>query len=267
MSDIEYYNADNYIILSENEKSMMIKMDYRSLNQSIGSWSYNREIKPEIVQNLFENIQDNSNNIIWILTAVKERTSNTIFLIDGQHRYEAIKKLMQNDVDFNEERFVYIQVYLINNIEDDDEYIIDLFIKINNHAEFNIPDFPSRRNIKIVKKIIKDKILKNGISTNERTNSAHQPRIHKKTLHTKFNQYNSYIKDIDEEIILQNFKIINNYISLKSYAEIFDNQEETNKKIWEKAKEYKFYLGFRHCNEKYLIDNIIKNINNPELFI
>ena len=153
MTDGEYYNADNYITLSENENSMMIKMDCRSLIQSIGSWSYNREIKPEVVDQLYSNIIDNSNNIIWILTAVKERSSNTIYLIDGQHRYEAIKKLLLNDLDFKEDRFVYIQVYLIDSIQEDDEYIIDLFIKINNHAPFNIPDFPSRQNIKIIKLI------------------------------------------------------------------------------------------------------------------
>jgi hypothetical protein len=246
-------------------------MDYRTLNQSVGSWSYNREIKPEIVEKLYDNIQDNSNNIIWILTAIKERLSNTIYLIDGQHRYEAIKKLLQNDFDFNEERYVFIQVYLIDNIEEDDEYIIDLFIKINNHAPFNIPDFPSKQNIKIIKKIIKDKILKNGIITNEKTKTAHQPRIHRKTLHIILNQYNSYIKDINDDIIIQNLKTINNYISLKNYKEIFDCHEEaekqSNKKAWEKSKELKFYIGLKNCNEKYLIDNIIKNINNPEIFI
>jgi len=270
MTDGEYYNAENYITLSENENSMMIKMDCRSLIQSVGNWSYNREIKPEVVEELYSNIIDNT-NIIWILTAVKERSSNTIYLIDGQHRYEAIKKLLLNDLDFKEDRFVYIQVYLIDSIQEDDEYIIDLFIKINNHAPFNIPDFPSRQNIKIIKKIIKDTILKNGIITNEKTNTAHQPRIHKKTLHTKFNQYNNFIKDINDEIIIQNLKIINNYISLKKYEEIFNNEKEaekqTNKNAWEKAKEIKFYLGFRYCNEKYLLDNIIKNIDNPEIFI
>ena len=100
MSDIDYYNEDNYITLSENEKSMIIKMDFRNLYESVGSWSYNREIKQEVVDKLFENIKDRSNNITWILTAVKERSANLIYLIDGQHRYEAIKKLIENDVHY-----------------------------------------------------------------------------------------------------------------------------------------------------------------------
>jgi hypothetical protein len=267
----QFYSANNYITLSENETSIMIKMDYRTLNQSIASWSYNREIMPDIVENLYDNIKDPSNNIIWILTAVKEKSNNELYLIDGQHRYEAIKKLMLNDIEFREERFVYIMVYLINNINEDDEYIIDLFTKINNNAPFNIPDFPSRRNIKIIKKIIKDKILKNGISTDEKRMRANQPKIHRKTLHTILNKYNDYIKDIDEDIIIQNLKTINNYISLKNYLEIFtisdENEKDANKNAWEKAKKLKFYLGFTKCNEKYIIDNIIKNISNPDLFI
>lgn len=144
-------------------------------------------------------------------------------------------------------------------------------MKLNNHSPLYLHDFPSIQNINIIKKIIKDKILKNGISINEKTNTSHQPRIHKKLLHTKFNQYNRFIKDLNDEIIIQNLKIINAYISLKRYEQIFDNKDEalkqTNKKAWEKAKELKFYLGFRNCNERFIIDNIIKNIRNPENFM
>jgi hypothetical protein len=266
----EYHFAENYMTLSENETSMVIKMDFRTLNQTIAYWSYNRELISNVVDNYYDIVKDNTNPIVWVLTAVKAKEQSQLYLIDGQHRYEAIKKLMVSDIEFNEERFVYIVVYKINSIEEEDEYIIDLFTKINNHAPFNIPDLPSTRNIKIIKTIIKDKILKNGISTNDRTNSCHQPRIHKKTLHAKFNTFNNYIKDMTEEQIIHNLKIINNYIGLKSYLDVYtskeDSEKQANKNAWEKAKELKFYLGFRNCNEKYTFDNIMININNPELF-
>jgi len=271
MSDIQYYNADNYITLSENEKSMIIKMDFKNLYENVGSWSYNREIKQDVVDRLYENIQDPSNNITWILTAVKERSANKIYLIDGQHRYEAIKKIIENDFNNRNNKYIYIQVYLIDSIKDDDEYIIDLFMKLNNHSPLYLHDYPSIQNIKIIKMIIEDRILKNGISIDEKWLTAKQPRIHKKTLHAKFNQYNYFIRNINEDMIVQNLIIINNYISLKRYEQIFDNYEEadkqTNKNAWEKARGLNFYLGFKNCNQKYLIDNIIKNIKNPEIFI
>ena len=144
-------------------------------------------------------------------------------------------------------------------------------MKLNNHSPLYIHDFPSIQNIKIIKKILKDKTLKIGISINEKTLTAHQPKIHKKTLHTKFNQYNHFIKHLNDDIIIHNLTIINNYIGLKAYEEIFKNEKEvekkTNQNAWEKAKDLKFYLGFRNCNEKYLIDNIIKNIAMPQIFM
>jgi hypothetical protein len=76
---------------------------------------------------------------------------------------------------------------------------------------------------------------------------------------------------MNEEMIVQNLKIINSYISLKRYEEIFKNEKEidkqTNKNAWQNANKLNFYLGFKNCNQKYQIDNIIKNIKNPEIFI
>jgi protoheme ferro-lyase len=103
---------------------------------------------------------------------------------------------------------------------------------------------------------------------NDKTNSANQPNIHRKTLHSKFNEYNSYIKDLDDDVIIENLKKINRYIGMKSYIDIYTKQEEqikqANKNAWDKSNEIKFYLGFKNTN--FTIDNIIKNINNPDIF-
>jgi hypothetical protein len=267
MSDDEYSNANSYETLNETDTTALIKIDYNSLIQHVNHWSYNRELIDSVVDNLYDSININ-NNIIWVLTAVKERTTNELYLIDGQHRFEAIKRKMTEDIDFRINKFLYINIYYVNNFNDDDEYIIDLITKINNTAPFNIPDFPSRRNIKIINKMIKDPIFKKGISTNDKTNSSKQPNIHRKTLHSKFNELNNYIKEIDEDIIIENLKKINKYIGLKGFKEIYSKEEQTkqiNINAWEKANEIKFYLGFK--NSKYSIDIIIKNINNLNYFI
>ena len=91
MTDTEYSSANNYLILNENDKSSLIKIDYNSLIQYVKHWSYNREVINTVVDKLYDSINDD-NNIIWVLTAVKERTNEELYLIDGQHRYEAIKR-------------------------------------------------------------------------------------------------------------------------------------------------------------------------------
>ena len=116
--------------------------------------------------------------------------------------------------------------------------------------------------------MLKDPIFKKSISTNDKTNSSNQPNIHRKTLHSKFNELNDYIKDIDEDIIIDNLKKINKYIGLKGFKEIYSKEEQSKKvniNAWEKANEIKFYLGFKNSN--YNIDYIIKNINNLNYFI
>ena len=220
MTDSEYSSANNYLILNETDKSSLIKIDYNSLIQFVKHWSYNREVINTVVDKLYDSITED-NNIIWVLTAVKERSKEELYLIDGQHRYEAIKRKLIEDIDFTIEKFLYINVYNVDNIEEEDEYIIDLITKINNTAPFNIPDFPSRRNIKLINKLIKEPIFKKGISIDTTTNSANQPRIHRKILHSKLNQYNNYIKDIEDEIIIENLKLINKYIGLKSFNNIY----------------------------------------------
>ena len=266
MTDSEYSPANNYLILNDTDKSALIKIDYNSLIQYVKHWSYNREIIDTVVDKLYDSINED-NNIIWVLTAIKERANDELYLIDGQHRYEAIKRKLTEDIDFRIEKYLYINIYYVDNIEDDDEYIIDLITKINNTAPFNIPDFPSRRNINLINKMIKDPIFKKGISTDDKTNSANQPKIHRKILHSKLNTFNSYIQDIDDEIIIDNLKKINKFIGLKSFNDIYKNDEhkkQSNKNAWEKANTIKFYLGLK--NTIYTIDNIIKNISNPEYF-
>jgi|LakMenE01Jun11ns_1017448.scaffolds.fasta_scaffold9940177_3 hypothetical protein len=266
MTDIEYSSANNYELLNETDKSALIKIDYNSLIQFVKHWCYNREVIESVVDNLYNSISED-NNIIWVLTAVKERENDELYLIDGQHRYEAIRRKLSEDIDFKIEKFLYINIYYVDNINESDEYIIDLITKINKTAPFNIPDFPSKRNIKLINKMIKDPIFKKGISINDKTNTANQPNIHRKTLHSKFNELNAYIKDLDDETIIENLKRINKYIGLKSFKDIYPKEEQTkqaNKNAWEKANEMKFYLGFKYT--QFIIDNIIKNISNPIYF-
>lgn len=261
---------NNYInlIIDKTDNSILYKKDYRTLISEINYWSYNRPLNDTVINTLYDVIISNNNNINWFLTAIKEKNNNKIYLLDGQHRCAAIQKAIEQDINMEINKFVYINIYLIDNIDNDDEYIIDLFIKINNSTPLNIPDFPSKFTTKIIKEIIKDPILTKGISTNPKTHSSHQPKIHTKTLNEILNLNNKYIKNIDINIIIQNLKIVNNKLSFMTYQDIFNKTNKNDENIWYKAKEIGFFLGFKNCNPKFKLDNIIVNINNiNSLFI
>lgn len=259
--NIDYLN-ETYKKIDENDKTLLIKISYRLLIQKIKHWSYNRELIPTKINELYESIDDN--NIVWIFTAIKERSNNDLYLIDGQHRFEAIKRKINEDVNMLlHNKYIYINIYIINNIDTDYEYIIDLFNKINNNAPFNIPDFPSKNILKIINSICNDPILSKGLKKNDKTHTSYQPYIHTKHLKQLLTDYNDYIKDIDINDLIYNLKLINNKLSLKTFEELYYNKNDDNKNKWIKASKINFFLGLKDCYVKYRIDNIIKNVKNP----
>ena len=113
----------------------------------------------------------------------------------------------------------------------------------------------------IINTLMKDPIFKSGINNNE-TKKTHQPKINRKLLLSKLIEYDNYINFLDDNVIIENLKIINNYISNKNIEDIYSTEElkkKSNINIWDKAFKLKFYLGLN--NSIYTIDYIIMNIN------
>jgi hypothetical protein len=180
-SDDDFIDTvDKIKILDSDDNFKLIKIDYVSLIRYIKHWSYNRQINDDFVNELYESIDNNK--IVWTLTAIQERSNDNLYLIDGQHRFEAIKKRMIDDNDLIYNNNIFITVYYVNNKETDSQYIIDLFNKINKNTPLGENDYPDNTIINIIHKMIEDPVLSKGIKTDEKRHSSHQPFIHKKTL-------------------------------------------------------------------------------------
>ena len=261
--DILFDGSDTIKILDDNEHSMLIKIDYVSLIRYIKHWSYNRQINEDFVNELYDSIVEN-NKIIWTLTAIKERSNNNLYLIDGQHRFEAIKKRMTEDNNLQFNNNLYIKIYLIDNKENDSQYIIELFNKINKNTPLGENDYPDNTIINIIQKMINDPVLTRGIKTDERRHTAHQPYIHKKTLNEILQKNKDIIKTMDVNLIINNLKIINNRLRLKPFEDIYLNDNTSNRTKWESAKKIEFFIGLKECKTIYKIENIIRNIKTPE---
>jgi hypothetical protein len=269
-NDVQYHEilfggAESIQILdNDNDNSMLIKIDYVSLIRYIKHWSYNRQINEEFVNELYDSIVDN-NKIVWTLTAIKERSNDNLYLIDGQHRFEAIKKRMTEDNNLQYNNNLYINIYLVDNKESDSQYIINLFNKINKNTPLEENDYPDNTIINIIQKIVEDPVLSKGIKTDEKRHSAHQPYIHKKTLNDLFQKNKDIIKTMDIDLIITNLKIINNRLRLKAFEDIYINDNVNNRNKWQSAKRIEFFLGLKECKSIYKIENIIRNIRTPEV--
>ena len=262
-SDDDFIDTvDKIKILDSDDNFKLIKIDYVSLIRYIKHWSYNRQINDDFVNELYESIDNNK--IVWTLTAIQERSNDNLYLIDGQHRFEAIKKRMIDDNDLIYNNNIFITVYYVNNKETDSQYIIDLFNKINKNTPLGENDYPDNTIINIIHKMIEDPVLSKGIKTDEKRHSSHQPFIHKKTLNDLFQKNKDIIKSIDVNLIICNLKMINNRLRLKAFEDIYINDNANNRSKWQSAKKIEFFLGLKECKSIYRIENIIKNIKEPE---
>ena len=252
---------NNYTILHESSKrSYLIKINFSNLLKISNSWYGNRKINAVKVNELYESITD-ENYYIWTLVAVKELTSNELYIIDGQHRCEAIRQKMTNEPTYD--NYVYCNVYTIDTINDTN-FIIDLFKKINNNILLNPWDMPVIRITKIVETIVKDPILNKGIEISPKTQRANQPRFHQKQLNAFLNKHSNEIENMEAPEIIHNLKIMNTKLSTMTFAEIFTNHQTLpNENAYNKAKELNFYLGFTG-SFNYNPIKWIKQIKTPD---
>ena len=146
-SDKEWINT-----LQQNITSNNITYFYNEMNVLSNTWGHPG---PNSTHEQYKNYSNHMRN----LTEAEQKSIDFI-LIDGQHRYEAIKLYLEkDDIQMECNKFVYVNAIKIDNIEKDNEYIIDLFKKINNNKPLTDEDVPSFRITNLIADICKDKIL------------------------------------------------------------------------------------------------------------
>jgi len=266
----------------------LIKITAIEFIQFVGNWIYNREIDPDKVKELkeqylannrndFFNIMDNDNDAdispAWIVSVVydKEATgAHKLFVIDGQHRREVIRQLLEEGK-INSEIEILCVMYSIDNCyKENKKKTLELFKKINNNLQLKDTDFPKILALQVVEAITKDKdlvldsrkIIRNDV--NNQGGVAHEPLIHERELYTLFNANYSLIENLSCEEIIANLKIIKQRICFKDFEDIYANTPQ-NIKRYAKARKYSFWLNLR-SSEKYKPSEWIKYIARPNDF-
>lgn len=190
--------------------------------------------------------------------------NKTNYLIDGQHRYQCIRKL--NNLGYGNEK-IYIEINrvdTINNVKENYELI---------NKNTPLPEFCSDIPIALINdtlKLFREKYQKYFDEIFSEKTKCHRPKISR----IRFEECLEYISkklNIISPIIL--FNIIekeNNNLSkwkIENYPKM--NNLGNPQKILNTCREYNFYLGlFLFNSEEYIFDwvkNIIKNESGEEI--
>jgi hypothetical protein len=264
---------DKYeVIYFKNSKIKLVKMTYRNFMMYTSNWIYNRNINEDRVNNIYEHIKNND-SIAWTLEAFEDLTSNSIKIINGQHRGDAIKKFLRDYDEYMDcNREILLWIYEIQDEEKQEDEIIELFKIVNSSIQLNEYELPCKRKIELVKDILINPILKSGIKYDPKTNTAHQPYIHIKEFKLIFDMILTENKELTNKEIINNLIKINNIISClcneNSMQKLYGNNKiltEKRLKIITQCNNIKFYLNIKDSN--YNKDVWINYIKNPELLI
>lgn len=271
--DIPVFNINQNIIDQKDENSFIIHMTFPEVLVYSTSWCFNRKINNDKVQEIYDSLQSGY-QIPFILHAVyDEKHANPIakiLILDGQHRVEAIRRYIANDIGGTCSYKVWICIYKINNAETSNtSSVVDIFKKINNNRMFSNDELPDTFIMDLINTLCEVALFKKNkvIGMNVNAHSCHSPCIHKKELNTLFNQHKDYIRSTDLSIteLVKNILIINHKLSMKSFEQLYlpkYRNSDIDKKKYQKAVSIKFFLNLK--NSQFSPDVWIKHIHSPD---
>jgi len=272
-NNTEIFNIYKNIIDKNDENTFMIKMSFRDVLAYTTSWCFNRKINEDKVNEIYNSLKT-SYIIPFILHAIYDEKHNNpitkIFILDGQHRVEAIRKYLASDISGQCEYNVWICIYKINYCETNNtNTVLDMFKKINNNRVVSEEEIPDTFIMDLVNNICNIQLFKKNkaIGMNMNTNSCHQPCIHKKELNNLLNEYKKDIKEsnISIEELIENIQKINHRLSMKSYEELYAPSYRNIAKEQFRYKEAvakKFFLNLK--NSLYSPDVWLKYLIKPD---
>lgn len=235
-SDIESIGSENHLnilgksLYYENNVEYCLA-DARQFIINIIPWSCQRELNENHVNTLIESIKSR-NSIIGTFKVIRNG-NNELRCIDGQHRTEALKKIMENDAKFNCN--ILVEVYDVEDFESDDAN--ELFKDAN--CVLNVVNCnPNTITQNVLKKL--DLIYPGMIIDVKEGGRCNRPRINRKNFVL---QMNKIVMNYDEDNIIKNIEILNNKIGMWNDRVKSTKIGKFPRTMLDKVKYNGFYIG------------------------
>ena len=218
-------------LLFEDKYKKIYVSDLRDFIPNIYIYSGQRPLCEEHVNKLVKCLYDDDTDFKGTMKVVFCRKEKKIYLIDGMHRVNAYKKIMENDSKFN--RNILIECYETEDVNS--EQTISLFKAVNNCKNIELTELPVIDAIVIVEMICKQ--FPKMISETDKTRT-NRPKLSKQDLTTHVRiilQNSNKSKEEIFELILSK----NREYGLKS----IDKFKKISPAMLKKCKDSGFYLG------------------------
>ena len=166
--------------------------------------------------------------------------NKTIYLTDGQHRFQAIKKMYES---MGHNIIVPVECIIINNYND----LKNNFKIINKNTQ--LPEFPDKIDKNIPEKA--SIYFKNKYSLWSKNSRARRPHLYFNFFQESLGFLTNKLNIDSPEKLIQ---IIENYNTKLSQwcIEQFPDKKNLNEKIIQKCKDTGFYLGlYKHVSDNY----------------
>ena len=245
---------DNYKEEGKDDKDYQI-VKVSSIKEFIKTehFDHNNTLNKDHVQDLKQKIKQNKSGILKGTFSIIKFKDNTIILMDGHHRLQALEELYEEkDFDEDFEFFVEVNALDIEHSQTDDK-VLEVFRRLNNTKPFNnnMSKTVNNRNIMIK---VEDKWKHLFSKTKEKKRNKF-PYLNKEGFSQALRKMLDDIENVDEESIFN--KIVEHNRKLRSEPLVYLKKlypklsDDEHKKKETQLKKNKCYLGMLSSDTEY----------------
>lgn len=233
-----FYLTNNVIYASIFSKQLFsLKPEIPNIQRIIDESKINDIITYQL--NYFK--LNNKFNIIGVINLHFCKENNTLYLTDGQHRYQALKKMYEN---MGHNILIPIECIIVDNYKE----LKDNFEIINKNTP--LPEFPNNID-KNIPEMAAQHFKQKYPSMWSKNSRARRPHIY-------FNFFQEALGFLTLKLKIKNsddlINIIESYNNKLSQWDIqqFPDRKNINENIIQKCKDTNFYLGlYKHTSDSY----------------
>ena len=232
-SEEDIKEEENYFLrqfVYKDEYKTLYITDARDFVPEIKIWAQQRPVNKEHLKKLEESVLSEK-HFKGNMKLLRDNNGDCR-LIDGQHRYYALKNIMENDSKFNIP--LILEVYETDYLES--EKSVKIFKEVNNCLNINLSDLPNIQATNILCSLT-ERFPKIFVDVKE-PKRVNRPRINKRIFYRKLKEY-FMDSSCNEKDLLKQILEKNKHYGMRGRKGF----EGITNKMYEKSKKSGFYLG------------------------